>query len=203
MRPLSHRFLVYNMEKRSQMCEIHFVWSCPTWLSRWGMRISIDWPRLKSCQAICDECTRGAICSGQSRDAGMWDWPESCVTKIWGLSHDHGFVLFLFATMGFHIARSGIFWTPTSGNFKASCLVWFTLLLAFASKVIDRVKCQVDKFFAIEGFCAVSHCLGNLNDGHHCPGHPILHCPEFGVPDAHWLRNWWENLRVYVNLLAF
>ena len=94
-----------------------FVWSCPTWPSRRGMHISIDWPRLKSCQAVCDECTRGAICSGQSRDAGcfdMWDWPESCVTKIWGLSHDHGFVLFLFATMGFHIARSGIFWTPTS-----------------------------------------------------------------------------------------
>ena len=116
MRPLSHRFVVYNTEKRSQMCEIHFVWSCPTWPSRWGMRISIDWPRLKSCQAVCDACTRGAICSGQSRDAGcfdMWDWPESCATKIWGLSHDHGFVLFLFATMGFHIARPGIFWTPT------------------------------------------------------------------------------------------
>ena len=116
MRPFSHRFVVYNTEKRSQMCEIHFVWSCPTWPSRWEMRISIDWPRLKSCQAVCDECTRGAICSGQSRDAGcfdMWGWPESCVTKIWGLSHDHGFVLFLFATMGFHIARSGIFWTPT------------------------------------------------------------------------------------------
>ena len=42
-----------------------------------------------------------------------WDWPESCVTKIWGLSHDHGFVLFLFATMGFHLARLRIFWTPT------------------------------------------------------------------------------------------
>ena len=27
--------------------------------------------------------------------------------------HDHGFVLFLFVTTGFHIARSGIFWTPT------------------------------------------------------------------------------------------
>ena len=59
------------------------------------MRISIDWQRLKSCQAVCDECTRGAICSGQSRDIGcfdMWDWPESCVTKIWGVSHRyHGF----------------------------------------------------------------------------------------------------------------
>ena len=90
--------LFTTREKRSQMCEIHFVWSCPTWPSRWGMRISIDWPRLKSCQAVCDECRRGANCSGQSRDAGcfdMWDWAESCVTKIWGLSHDHGFVLFL------------------------------------------------------------------------------------------------------------
>ena len=33
------RFVVYNTEKRRQMCE--FVWSCPTWPSRWGMRISI------------------------------------------------------------------------------------------------------------------------------------------------------------------
>ena len=116
MPPLSHRFVVYNTEKWSQMCEIHFVWSCPTWPSRWGMRISIDWPRLKSCQAVCDECTGGAIFSGQSRDAGCFDmgsWRESCVTKLWGLSHDHGFVLFLFVTMGFHIARSWIFWTPT------------------------------------------------------------------------------------------
>ena len=49
-------------------------------------------------------------------DAGcsaMWTWRESRVTKIWGFEHDHGFVLFLFATTGFHIARSGIFWTPT------------------------------------------------------------------------------------------
>ena len=52
-----------------------FVWSCPTWPSRWGMRISIDWPRLKSCQAVCDECMRGEIYSSLSRDAGcsaMW-----------------------------------------------------------------------------------------------------------------------------------
>ena len=51
-----------------------------------------------------------------SRDVGcsaMWTWRESRVTKIWGLEHDHEFVLFLFATTGFHIARSGIFWTPT------------------------------------------------------------------------------------------
>ena len=62
-----------------------FVWSCPTWPSRWGMRISIDWPRLKSCQAVYDECTRGEIYSSLSRDAGclaMWSWRESCVTKI-------------------------------------------------------------------------------------------------------------------------
>ena len=51
----------------------------------------------------------------------MWDWPESCVTKIWGLSHDHGFVLFLFATMGFHIARSGIFW-PQHLCYKGSLM---------------------------------------------------------------------------------
>ena len=75
-----------------------FVWSCPTWPSRWGMRISIDWPRLKSCQAVCDECMRGEIYSSLSRDAGcsaMWTWRGSRVTKIWGSGHDHGFVLFL------------------------------------------------------------------------------------------------------------
>ena len=77
-----------------------FVWTCPTWPSRWGMRISIDWPRLKSCQAVCDECMRGEIYSSLSRDAG---WRDSRVTKIWGSGHDHGFVLFLFATTGFHI----------------------------------------------------------------------------------------------------
>ena len=94
-----------------------FLWSCPTWRSsRWGMRISIDGPSLKSCQAVCDECMRGEIYSSLSRDVGclaMWSWRESRITKIWGSGHDHGFVLFLFATTGFHIARSGIFWTPT------------------------------------------------------------------------------------------
>ena len=92
-----------------------FVWSCPTWPSRWGMRISIDWPRLKSCQTVCDECMRGEIYSSLSQDAGcsaMWTWWESCVTKIWGSEHDHGFVLFLFATTGFYIARSGNFLDP-------------------------------------------------------------------------------------------
>ena len=110
------RFVVYNTEKRSQNVWNTFVWSCPTWPSRWGMRISIDWPRLKSCQAVCDECMGAEIYSSLSRDAGcsaMWTWGESRVTKIWGSEHDHGFVLFLFATTGFHIARSGIFWTPT------------------------------------------------------------------------------------------
>ena len=43
----------------------------------------------------------------------MWSWWESRVTKIWGSGHDHGLLLFLFTTTGFHIARSGIFWTPT------------------------------------------------------------------------------------------
>ena len=44
-----------------------FVWSCPTWPSRWGMPISIDWPSLKSCQAVCDECMRGEIYSSLMR----------------------------------------------------------------------------------------------------------------------------------------
>ena len=36
----------------------------------------------------------------------------SRASKIWGSEHDHGFVLFIFATTGFHIARSGIFLDP-------------------------------------------------------------------------------------------
>ena len=50
---------------------------------------------------------------GMRAGSAMWTWRESRVTKIWGLEYDHGFVLFLFATMGFHIARSGIFFIPT------------------------------------------------------------------------------------------
>ena len=112
------RFVVYQHGETESNVWNTFVWSCPTWPSRWGMRISIDWPRLKSCQAVCDECMKGEIYSSRSlsRDAGcsaMWPLRESRVTKILGLEYDHGFVLFLFATTGFHIARSGIFWTPT------------------------------------------------------------------------------------------
>ena len=118
MRPLSHRFVVYNTEKRSQMCEIHFVWSCSTWPSRLGMRISIDWPRLKSCQAVCDESTRGAICSRQSWDADcfdMWSWRDSCVTKNLGSKSWSRIRVISFRYHGFPyaVARSGIFWTPT------------------------------------------------------------------------------------------
>ena len=57
--------------------------------------------------------TRSAHDTGDVGCSAMWTWRESRVTKIWGSEHDHGFVLFLFATTGFHIARSGIFWTPT------------------------------------------------------------------------------------------
>ena len=118
------RFVVYNTKKPSQVCEIHFVWSCPIWPSRWGMRISIDWLRLKSCYTVCDECTRGEIFSGLSRDAGclaMWSWQESHVTDIWGSGHDHGFVLFLFTTTGFHKAWSGIF-LPQHSCYKGALL---------------------------------------------------------------------------------
>ena len=108
------RFVVYNTEKRSQMCEIHLYEAALRGPAGGECVFFLPW--LKSCQAVCDECTRGEIYSSLSRDAGclaMWSWRESCVTKIWGSGHDHGFVLFLFATTGFHIARSGIFWTPT------------------------------------------------------------------------------------------
>ena len=51
-----------------------------------GMHISIDWLRLKSYPAVCDECMRGDIYSCQLQDMGcftMWGWWESRVTKIW------------------------------------------------------------------------------------------------------------------------
>ena len=122
-----------------------FVWSCPTWPSRWGMRISTDGPRLKSCQAVCDECMRGKIYSSLSRDAdclGMWSWRESRVTKIWGSGHDHGFVLFLFATTGFHIARSGILWTPNIHVIRG------------LYQAVPPCCCR---------FCTTKHCMVNVN----------------------------------------
>ena len=56
------------------------------------------------------------------------------VTKIWGSEHDHGFVLFLFATTGFHIARSGIF-GPQHSCYKGSLLYssWAVLIIPPAS----------------------------------------------------------------------
>ena len=92
-----------------------FVWSCPTWPSRWGMHISIDWPRLKSCQAVCDECTRGEIYSSLSRDAGclaMWSWRESCVTKIWGSGAWSRIRVISFRYHGFPYSTIGDFLDP-------------------------------------------------------------------------------------------
>ena len=117
------------------MCEMHSVWSYPTWPSRWGKRISKDWPRLKSCQAVCDECTRGEICSGQSLDAG-------CFLRSWGgrVSLKFGvhdvIVLFLFATMGFHIARLGFF-GPQQSCYKGS-LLYLTWLLCSILWMINQ-----------------------------------------------------------------
>ena len=92
-----------------------FVWSCPTWPSRWGMHISIDWPRLKSCQAVYDECTRGEIYSSLSRDAGclaMWGWRESCVTKIWGSGAWSRIRVISFRYHGFPYSTIGDFLDP-------------------------------------------------------------------------------------------
>ena len=89
------------------------------WPSRWGKRISKDWPRLKSCQAVCDDCTRGEICSGQSLDAGCLRSWGGCVSLKFGVHFV--IVLFLFATMGFHIARSGFF-GPQWSCYKGSLL---------------------------------------------------------------------------------
>ena len=92
-----------------------FVWSCPTWPSRWGMHISIDWPRLKSCLAVCDECTTGEIYSSLSRDAGclaMWSWRESCVTKIWGSGAWSRIRVISFRYHGFPYSTIGDFLDP-------------------------------------------------------------------------------------------
>ena len=54
-----------------------------------------------------------------SRNVGcfaMRSWRESCVTKIWGLSHDHGFVLFRYH--GFPYSMIGDFLDPNI------CVIW-------------------------------------------------------------------------------
>ena len=109
-----------------------FVWSCPTWPNRWGMRISIDGPRLKSCQAVCDECMRGEIYSSLSLDAGclaMWSWRESGVTKIWGSGHDHGFMLISFRYHGFPYSTVGDFLDPTIRVIRGSYCITVTGIL--------------------------------------------------------------------------
>ena len=132
-----------------------FVWSCPTWPSRWGMHISIDWPRLKSCQAVCDECTRGEIYSSLSRDAGclaMWSWRESCVTKIWGSGSWSRIRVISFRYHGFPYSTIGDFldpycnWNPYTWKYLivVSLFMRLTTLHLVSSKITT-----VDDFTAL------------------------------------------------------
>ena len=71
-RPLSGLFVdSQRLVARSQnqtKC-VKYVWlNYPTWPSRWGLCISMQWLRLKGCHVACDEWTSGEICSLQH----MW-----------------------------------------------------------------------------------------------------------------------------------
>ena len=195
------RFIVYNTEKPSQVCEMHLVYSYPTWPSRWGKRISKDWPRLKSCQAVCDECMRGEICSGQSLDAGCLRSWGGRVSLKFGVHFV--IVLFLFATMGFHIARLGFFgpqWSCYKGSllyiarplgWGMGCLLWIQhlvdilpqLLQSFMQYLIilDRVITALDCIlYAILCYTAPNthHCIKTtghmMGDMKHCETFPQL-----------------------------
>ena len=106
-----------------------FVWSCPTWPRRWGMRISIDWPRLKSCQAVCDECMRGEIYSSLSRDAGclaMWSWRELRVTKILWFRAWSRICVISFRYHGFPYSTIGDFLDPNIHFIRGPYCIYFS-----------------------------------------------------------------------------
>ena len=120
-----------------------FVWSCPTWPSRWGMHISIDWPRLKSCQAVCDECTRGEIYSSLSRDAGclaVWSWRESCVTKIWGSGAWSRIRVISFRYHGFPYSTIGDFLDPNIRVIRGPYCMFMLPLINLARNGLIKEK---------------------------------------------------------------
>ena len=81
------RTIRYGYIKRCQLCEIQFAWNLnPTWHNRWGMHISLNRPRLKSCHAVFDEKIASAPASGQSVDRGavMWRHVVRSRLTIWG-----------------------------------------------------------------------------------------------------------------------
>ena len=125
-----------------------FVRSCPTWPSRWGMHISIDWPRLKSCQAVCDECTRGEIYSSPSRDAGclaLWSWRESCVTKIWGSGAWSRIRVISFRYHGFPYSTIGDFLDPNIRVIRGpycSCHYLVTAYFFWIENIPQDISCD-------------------------------------------------------------
>ena len=82
------RTILYGDIKRCQLREVQIAWSLnPTWHNRWGIHISINRPRLKSCHVVFVEKIAPAPGSGQSLDrrAAMWmHVVRSRVTKILG-----------------------------------------------------------------------------------------------------------------------
>ena len=81
------RTILYGDIKLCQMCEIQFAWNLnPTWHNRWGMHISLNRPRLKSCHAVFDEKIALALrpVAGQRGCPVDMHVVRSRVTKILG-----------------------------------------------------------------------------------------------------------------------
>ena len=96
-----HLRTIHYEDKQRQLCEIQFAWSLnPTWHNKWGMHISLNWPRLKSCQAVFDKKIAPAPDSSQSLDWGMHA-VRSHVTKIWG-ANDFMDSIVLFCETSYH-----------------------------------------------------------------------------------------------------
>ena len=126
------RDLLFTTRRNGVKCVKYICMKLPTWPSRWGMHISIDWPRLKSCQAVCDECTRGEIYSSLSRDAGclaMWSWRESCVTKIWGSGAWSRIRVISFRYHGFPYSTIGDFLDPYIRVIRGPYCIWILMIM--------------------------------------------------------------------------
>ena len=102
----------------------NYNWNLRNWIWNWNLlwvvelelEVQLNWKNgtdpNPGCQAVWWMHKGRNLLRPVAGCLAMWSWRGSCVTQIWGLGCDHRFMLFLFATMGFHIAWSGIFWTP-------------------------------------------------------------------------------------------
>ena len=96
--------------KSSQMCEIRFVWSCPTWPNRWGTHISKEWPRLKSCHAACGE--KSALASPAMRAVYCQGADGGCAPLNFGFKSWSRIRAIFFRYQGFPFNTIGDFLDP-------------------------------------------------------------------------------------------